>query len=307
MLIAHSSVGLGALSHEEERFHFGLWSIMKSPLIMGAPALTSATSSQSLATLGNAEVIALNQDSLGEQARLVRRYTEEEWDIFVGTLSGDRLVVGLANWKNGSTAASVDLASVLGISSATARDVWAAQDLGTISGTYSKTLAPHQLQLLVLSNVAKTSATPKSTGYYTATDATLSGSAAKTTCSSTQCLPAHAKVGFIGQGPAAAAVTFNGIKAATSGTKLLGVDFINYDIATDSAWANGSNTRNMTISVNGATPKRWAFPISGGNWFDTGRLQIEVAGFKAGDNTVVFRAATDGQYAPDLVGFEVFE
>ncbi|KAH8882992.1 alpha-galactosidase [Thozetella sp. PMI_491] len=300
-------VGLKTLSYEEERFHFGMWAISKSPLIFGAPASTSLTPSQSLQILSNTEVIALNQDSLGEQARLVRRYTEEEWDVFAGNLSGSRLIVGLANWKNSSSTVSVNLASVLGISSATARNVWGASNLGTISGTYTTTLAGHQLQLLVLSNIVKSSTTPKSVGYYTATGATLSGAATKTTCGSGQCLPSGTKVGYIGTGSSAAAVTFSGVKATTSGTKLVGVDFINYDVALDSAWSDGTNSRNMTISVNGGTAKRWAFPISGGNWYETGRLQIEVGGFQAGDNTVVFRAATTGTYAPDLVGFEVFE
>jgi alpha-galactosidase len=288
-----------------------MWAINKSPLIAGCPMNTSLTPSESLAILANTEVIALNQDPLGEQAHLVRRYSEEQWDIWVGNLSGSRMVVGLANWKNSANSVSVDLAKVLGISSATARDVWAATGLGSISGTYSATLAGHQLKLVVLSNIVKasSSATLKSTGvYYAATNATLSGAAVKTACGAGQCLPVGSKVSYIGQGAAAAAVTLGDVKTTTGGTKVLGVDFINYDVALASAWSGGTNTRNMTISVNGGTPKYWAFPISGGDWFETGRLQVEVAGFKAGSaNTVAFRAYTDDTYAPDLVGFEVFE
>lgn len=97
------------------------------------------------------------------------------------------------------------------------------------------------------------------------------------------------------------------MSAATAGKKLLGVDFLNYDVALGSAWSGGTNTRNMTISVNGGKAKRWAFPISGLNWYESGRLAVEVDGFTAGKaNQVVFRAYNDGN-APDLVGFEVFE
>jgi alpha-galactosidase len=74
-------VGLGTLNYEEERFHFSLWAINKSPLVIGAPMNTSITTNGSLSILSNQEIIAINQDPLNEQAQLVRRYTEESYDI----------------------------------------------------------------------------------------------------------------------------------------------------------------------------------------------------------------------------------
>ncbi|OBT94596.2 hypothetical protein VE01_07887 [Pseudogymnoascus verrucosus] len=299
-------VGLNVLSAEEERFHFGMWAINKSPLTLGLPISDAATSS--LQIVSNQEVISINQDSLGKQAEIIRRYTEEEWDIWAGELSGSRIVVGLANWHNSSQSVSIDLGDVLGISSAKARDVWAAAHLGVLSGTFTTTLAAHELKLLVLSDIVKSTTVQQSKGYYAATNATISGAAKHIACSSTQCLPSKAKVGNIGLGSSAAAATFTGVSATTGGRKLLGVDFINYDVALGSAWTDGTNTRNMTISVNGGTAKRWAFPISGGNWYDSGRMLVEVDGFQAGrNNKVVFRASGTTTWAPDLVGFEVFE
>ncbi|KAJ9145111.1 Alpha-galactosidase [Pleurostoma richardsiae] len=308
------TVGLRALSLEEERFHFGMWAINKSPLVIGCPMTTSLTPRESLEILANAEVIALNQDSLGEQAQLTRRYTEEEYDIWAGNLSGSRLVVGIANWKNDSQTVSIDLAGELGIASARATDVWASEDIGRIQKSYTAVLAGHQLQLLVLSDVVKASTVWKSAGYYLATNATLSGNAAKYACSNSddenECLPSHTKVVNIGPGASAASVVVTEVAASSTGGKLLGVDFINYDTALQSAWEGGSNTRNMTISVNGGEPKRWAFPISGGDWYETGRLLVHVDGFEVGGtNTVEFRAVDGGasSWAPDLVGFEMLE
>ncbi|GJC84379.1 alpha-galactosidase D [Colletotrichum liriopes] len=297
-------IGLNALSDEEEKFHMGMWAINKSPLTLGSPAIPGLVPESSHAILVNKEVIALNQDSLAKQTELVRRYTEEEWDVWAGELSGSRLVVGLANWKNDSQPVSVDLAAVLGINSAKARDVWAASDIGSISGTYETTLNGHELKLLVLSDLSESEAVHASAGYYTATDATLTGSASKVTCADGQCLPSATKVGNIGSG---AAVKFEGIAAKSEGKKLLGVDFINYEVALDSAWEFGSNTRNLTISVNGGSAKRWAFPISGGNWFETGRLLVEVDGFKGNASNTVEFTSFGSAWAPDLVGFEVFE
>ncbi|KAF2641867.1 glycoside hydrolase [Massarina eburnea CBS 473.64] len=301
-------VGLNVLSPEEERFHFGMWALNKSPLILGAILDSAHLSASSLAIISNKEVISIDQDDLGKQTRLVRRYTEEEYDIWLGDLSGSRKVLGLANWKNAPQAASIDLKS-LGILSAKARDVWGAQDLGVLNGTSDFELEGHELKLLILSNIVD--ATPLSAKtYYAATDGTLSGGAQTVTCASTTCLPTHRKVGNITPG---SSITFTNITTTSSSTHFLGIDFINYDYAFETAWGWGDNTRNLTISVNGGKEKRWAFPLSGGNWEESGRLEVETTGWKQGSgNTVVFRGVGGSVeagvgWAPDLVGFEVLE
>jgi hypothetical protein len=87
----------------------------------------------------------------------------------------------------------------------------------------------------------------------------------------------------------------------------VGIDFINYDYAFTTAWGLGDNIRNMTIAVNDVKAKRWAFPLSGGNWEESGRLLIEVDGFTQGTGNVVTFAGFGTNYAPDVVGFEVLE
>ena len=57
-------VGMGAMTIEEEKTHFALWSISKGPLIIGCD-LTKIRD-QSLAILKNEEIIALSQDKLGK-------------------------------------------------------------------------------------------------------------------------------------------------------------------------------------------------------------------------------------------------
>jgi alpha-galactosidase len=282
-----------------------MWAINKSPLILAFQTTHAPRSSLEIAM--NEEVVALNQDPLGKPARLVRRYTEEEYDVWLGELSNSRMVLGIANWKNQSQPISIKVGNVIGIESAQARDVWAKRDTGTLSGTYNSTLSGHELRLLVLSNIVEFSTTKQSTGYLKASEGKLSGAARTTACQPGQCQPVGTYVGNIGQGQAAASVTFDKVVAGSSGTKTMAVDFINYDVALDSAWDWGSSSRNMTIAVNGGKGKRWAFPISGGNWFDTGRLIIDVSGFKMGNNTVVFTASGQREWAPDLVGFEILE
>ncbi|EWM26302.1 melibiase family protein [Nannochloropsis gaditana] len=62
-------VGNGGMGLEEYRAHMSLWCVMKAPLLIGCD-LRGATMDV-LALLGNEEVIAVNQDPLGVQARRV--------------------------------------------------------------------------------------------------------------------------------------------------------------------------------------------------------------------------------------------
>ena len=279
-----------------------MWAINKSPLIIGAALDPDRLSQTSLDILSNKDVIALNQDPLAKQAQLVRRYTEEEYDIWLGDLSGSRKILGVANWKNDSQSVEIDLTS-LGINQANARDVWAAQDLGSIQGTQNMTLAGHELRLWLLSDIAASSPL-RSSGYHAAINASLAGAAHVAACAPGTCIPANSKITNLA---ANASVTFSSVSATSPGRKLVGIDFVNYDYAFTTAWDWGDNARNATIAVNGGAPKRWAFPLSGGNWEESERLVVEVDGFREGrNNSVVFSGFGRGR-APDLVGFEVME
>lgn len=249
--------------------------------------------------MSNKESIAINQDALGQAAKLVIRYTEEEWDVWSGNLSSDRKVLGVANWKNETQTVEVDL-SLIGVEKAKARDVWAHADL-TISATEKFELKPHELRLLVLSDISQTSK-PKSVGYHTASKASLEGSSALVSCGENECLPANEKIKSIGKD---ARVTFKSISAPKDGPLYVGIDYINHEYHhTIGDWE--TNSRNMSISVNGEDAKRWAFPNAGGDWFESDRMTILLDGFKKGDNnTVTFSASASGNWAPDLVGFEV--
>ena len=63
-------IGNGGLTLAEQRTHFALWCLMKSPLLIGADP--RALSKESLAILTNSFLIAVNQDALGVQGTLVR-------------------------------------------------------------------------------------------------------------------------------------------------------------------------------------------------------------------------------------------
>jgi alpha-galactosidase len=94
----------------EARSHFALWAIMNAPLLIGYD-LRKATPEQ-LTLLGNAGLIAINQDPAGHQA--VPAFQSGELQIFVKTLqNGDKAVAlfnrGLAPLDATLTAAHLKL------------------------------------------------------------------------------------------------------------------------------------------------------------------------------------------------------
>ena len=66
-------VGNGGMSLDEYRVHFGLWAISKAPLIIGCNIINMTKEIKDILT--NPEVIAINQDSLGQQGRKIK-YTK---------------------------------------------------------------------------------------------------------------------------------------------------------------------------------------------------------------------------------------
>jgi hypothetical protein len=87
----------------EARSHFALWAIMNAPLLIGADLRTTPDSLMEI--LGNADLIALNQDAAGNQATVA--YDSSDLQILVKSLgNGDKAV---AVFNRGSGAYEVNL------------------------------------------------------------------------------------------------------------------------------------------------------------------------------------------------------
>ncbi len=134
-------VGNG-LNDAEGRSHFSLWAIMAAPLIAGNDL--RKMSAETKATLTNAEVIAVDQDSLGVQGKLVAS-PGTNLQVWSKMLSGTNArAVALLN-RNDSGAASITVQwSALGIPAggATVRDLWTHTDLGMFNDSYTASSVP---------------------------------------------------------------------------------------------------------------------------------------------------------------------
>ncbi|WP_245178965.1 NPCBM/NEW2 domain-containing protein [Streptomyces montanisoli] len=141
-------VGNGGMTDTEYRSHFSLWSMMDSPLLIGTD-LRKATP-QTLAILGNKDVIALDQDPLGKQATVV----SSDGGRYVMTkqlANGDRAVAlfnaGDQAQRIATTATAAGLPHRGGY---TVRDLWSHTTYDS-AGTLAATVPAHGTVLLRVS------------------------------------------------------------------------------------------------------------------------------------------------------------
>lgn len=157
-------VGNDIFTTPEEQTHFSLWAILKSPLVIGGALKDAYTSisQASLSVLNQPDVIGYNQDSLGKSASLVRRWSDDEYEVWSGPLSGNRTVVALVNWADTARTLQLDLSDVSIQYAATVKNIWAGSEAASVKTSYSASVEPHGTILLELSGTSPA-------GYY-ATD-----------------------------------------------------------------------------------------------------------------------------------------
>jgi alpha-galactosidase len=140
-------VGNG-LNDTEGRAHFSMWCIMAAPLITGNDLSTMSANTKAILT--NAEVIAVDQDPLGQQGRVVAGSGTNQ-EVWSKTLTGTN-TRAVALFNRGSSSASITVKwSQIGLpaGSATVRDLWQAKDLGPFTDQYTAAnVASHDVVML---------------------------------------------------------------------------------------------------------------------------------------------------------------
>ena len=141
-------VGNGGLSDTEYRAHFSLWALMAAPLIAGNDVANMSQATRDI--LLNHDVIAVDQDPLGQQGhRVSRDGTSEVW--VKPMADGGRV---LLLWNRGETPVRITAEwTALGLPANVrlkARDLWAHRDLGRLAGRYAAEVAPHGVAMVRL-------------------------------------------------------------------------------------------------------------------------------------------------------------
>lgn len=140
-------VGNGGMTEDEYRTHMSLWALLAAPLLAGNDL--SRISPASLAILTSRDVIAIDQDALGQQGdRLSQEGTAEVWSR---PLSGGAVAVGLFNRSADAQPVTVSLAAVKAPSNAKMHDIWANRDVAATDGGYTASVPGHGVVLLRIS------------------------------------------------------------------------------------------------------------------------------------------------------------
>ena len=153
--------------------------------------------------------------------------------------------------------------------------------------------------------------------FYPSTSFTVDGTATRITCYTGLCKPVGSKIGYISP-TGSASLKLSSPTTSISGPKFVEMYFCNDDIALATSWTTGTNTRNMTISVNGVV-SRIEVPLSGRSselfspglgWQDTGLFGVLIDGWVSGSNEVVVGNVYGDEglvsYGADFVGLGVY-
>jgi len=130
------------LTYDEQYTHISLWSLLASPLLIGCDM--GHLDKFTLSLLTNDEVIAINQDELGKEAR---QYVKKDgYQIWVKELAGGRKAIGLFNLSDKYQTISLPKTDAVLKGYTKIRDAWRQQNLTAVSGK----VAPHGVLLVTV-------------------------------------------------------------------------------------------------------------------------------------------------------------
>jgi hypothetical protein len=140
-------IGRNTFTEEQEKSHFGLWCIMKSPLMIGCDLRTIPESTVRIIT--NSEIIAINQDVLGLQAELVHR-TRHQFVMAkqIEVDQGKVRAVALFNAESMPQIMRINFKDIYLSEKAQVRDLWERKNLGEFIGYYETTVPAHGTAML---------------------------------------------------------------------------------------------------------------------------------------------------------------
>lgn len=136
------------LSPDEQYTHISLWSLLSAPLLIGCDM--GQLDKFTLGLLTNDEVLAVDQDALGKEARQAIKTDDSQ--VWIKDLEDGGKAVGIFNTSEKYEALTLKL-DENGLGAYTkVRDVWQQKDLTLQSGTFTAKVAPHGVVLVKFSN-----------------------------------------------------------------------------------------------------------------------------------------------------------
>ena len=133
-----------ALTAGEQYSYMSMWSLMAAPLFFSGEM--TKLDDFTLNVLCNSEVIDIDQDSLGKQARVVRKTAEEF--VLAKPLDEGSVAVGLFNLSASPRKISVSWKDVAMSGALRVRDVWRHRDVGSFADGFTSQVGGHDVMLV---------------------------------------------------------------------------------------------------------------------------------------------------------------
>lgn len=141
-----SDLGGKGCSYTEYQSQMSLWAMMASPLQMSHDILRTPAEAKRI--LLNKEIIAIDQDALGQAAREVKRMGDCR--VYLRPLSGDRYALAVLNAGDNRTKINLPLSTVGLTGKYNLHDVWAHKSVARKAMKWSGNLQPHETKVFVL-------------------------------------------------------------------------------------------------------------------------------------------------------------
>ena len=139
------------LTPDEQYTHISLWSLLSAPLLLGCDL--SKLDAFTLNLLTNDEVIAIDQDPLGKQARQI--INKDSIQVWVKELEDGTKAIGIFNLNSDFRKADLKWEDIGLRGAISVRDLWRQKNLGIKKELYSEVVPPHGVSLIKVSGFDK--------------------------------------------------------------------------------------------------------------------------------------------------------
>ena len=273
------------LTAEEAKTHFGMWCIMNSPLLIGCNMNSLSTTNLNL--LKNKELIALNQDTLYQQAYLAAKIND--CYIMVKDIekaNDTKRAFAIYNPNDVSKKVTLKFSDIDLADSVALRDVFNKKDIGKFYETYEITVPKHGTRIYVAEAETRLERTlyEAETGYgssYSEIDWNVCQYSEASYCSGGY------KAGYLGNSDKND-LQWRNVYSKEGGKYYLTIGYI------------CGESRNMTLSVNGK--KVNTYSVNSGGWEKVAKKKVTIT-LEPGNN--VIRLSNANAWMPDLDYIEV--
>jgi alpha-galactosidase len=133
------------LTPDEEYTHITLWCLVSAPLLLANDFSEMDAFTKNL--LENDEVLAVDQDALGQQAKTI--FSDGDARVLAKNLADGSKAVGLFNTgTNGAITVTVKWSDLKISGAHVVRDLWRQKDLGKFKDEFSLSVAPHSAEMV---------------------------------------------------------------------------------------------------------------------------------------------------------------